>query len=98
MPVGFAAIMGETITLVGSSPQIMLNDLMQPFGLEPFSLFSVTPIGVVIVLCEIVYFLVSGRFVLPHRDENQNESVWADIDPLIYYPSWWSFLNRRIQL
>ena len=86
MPVGFAAIMGGTITLVGSSPLIMLNDLMRPFGLEPFSLFSVTPVGTAIVLSGIVYFMVFGRFVLPRRDESAVESGHASIDPLVYYP------------
>jgi di/tricarboxylate transporter len=86
MPVGFAAIMGGTITLVGSSPLIMLNDLMRPFGLEPFSLFSVTPVGAAIVISGIVYFIVFGRFVLPRRSASDSTSSPAAVDPLTYYP------------
>jgi di/tricarboxylate transporter len=65
MPVGFCAILGGTVTLVGSSPLILLNDLLVPFGLEPFGLFDVTPIGIALVASGILYFLVFGRFVLP---------------------------------
>ena len=65
MPIGFAAILGGTTTLVGSSPLILLNDLMKPLGLKPFGLFSVTPVGVCLVGLGIVYFLVLGRWVLP---------------------------------
>ncbi|MBW2145202.1 MAG: SLC13 family permease, partial [Deltaproteobacteria bacterium] len=45
MPIGFSAILGGTVTLVGCSPLILLNDLLVPFGLKPFNLFDVTPIG-----------------------------------------------------
>ncbi len=64
MPMGFAAIVGGTITLVGSSPLILLNDLL-PSDMEPFQLFDVTPIGLALLATVIVYFVVLGRFVLP---------------------------------
>ena len=74
MPMGFCAIMGGTITMVGSSPLILLNDLIQnsnrnlPPGantLDTFSLFSVTPIGLALLASSIVFFLLFGRFLLP---------------------------------
>lgn len=86
MPVGFSAIMGGTISLVGSSPLIMLNDLMQPYGLTPFSLFSVTPAGIAIVLTGIVYFILFGRFVLPKEKKETESRVAVAVNPLIYYP------------
>ncbi len=73
MPVGFCAILGGTITMVASSPLIMLNDLLDnanrslPPGdaMPDFGLFAVTPIGFALVATGLVYFLVFGRFVLP---------------------------------
>jgi di/tricarboxylate transporter len=65
MPIGFCAILGGTVTLVGSSPLILLNDLLAPFGLKPFGLFDVTPIGLALVAGGIVTFIFLGRFVLP---------------------------------
>jgi di/tricarboxylate transporter len=64
MPMGFAAIVGGTITMVGSSPLILLNDLL-PQGMEPFDLFDVTPVGLALLASAIVYFVVLGPFVLP---------------------------------
>jgi di/tricarboxylate transporter len=86
MPVGFSAIMGGTVTLVGSSPLIMLNDFLRPFGINPFSLFSVTPVGIAIVLTGIVYFIVLGKFVLPSEIESADQQLQEEGDPLIYYP------------
>lgn len=70
MPIGFSAILGGTITLVGSSPLILLNDLIIPFKLEPFSLFDVTPVGLSLVISGIIYFIIFGRFVLPKGSTN----------------------------
>jgi di/tricarboxylate transporter len=79
MPIGFSAILGGTLTLVGSSPLILLNDLLIPFGLEPFGLFDVTPIGIALVLSGIAYFVVLGPFVLPRPKANP-ESPAAEKD------------------
>ncbi len=83
MPVGFAAILGGTITLVGSSPLIMLNDLMAPFGLEPLNLYSVMPAGVALVVTGIVYFVLFGSHVLPKESKEDAEA--REALPLISY-------------
>ncbi len=69
MPIGFSAILGGTITLVGCSPLILLNDLLTPFNLKPFGLFDVTPIGLALVASGILCFVVLGRFILPQGDQ-----------------------------
>jgi di/tricarboxylate transporter len=68
MPVGFSAILGGTITLVGSSPLILLNDLLIPFDLKPFGLFDVTPVGLGITASGIACFILFGRFILPQGE------------------------------
>jgi di/tricarboxylate transporter len=75
MPMGFCAILGGTVTMVGSSPLILLNDLIltsnkalpadQQMG--TWDLFSVTPIGLALVATGIIYFVLAGRFVLPSQ-------------------------------
>lgn len=86
MPIGFSAILGGTVTLVGSSPLIMLNDLLKPFGIQPFRLFSVTPAGMAIVLTGIIYFVLLGRFILPRETQKGTHVVDTANDPLAYYP------------
>ncbi|MDT8439601.1 MAG: SLC13 family permease [Wenzhouxiangellaceae bacterium] len=74
IPIGFCAIVGGTMTMVGSSPLILLNDLILtsnrslPPGAEamrPFGLFSVTPIGVVLLAAALAFMLLLGRRLLP---------------------------------
>lgn len=80
MPMGFCAILGGTMTLVGSSPLILLNDLIVTANeelpadnqMQQFGLFSVTPVGIALVLTGILYFMIFGRWVLPktaNRDD-----------------------------
>lgn len=74
MPMGFCAILGGTMTMVGSSPLILLNDLIESANLhfpdnaipmEKFGLFAVTPVGVALVTTGIIYFLLLGKKILP---------------------------------
>jgi di/tricarboxylate transporter len=81
MPMGFCAIIGGTITLVGASPTILLNDLMVLGGekLKPFGLFSQTPIGICLLVAAIIYFLLLGRFVLPAASGEADKGVTASL-------------------
>ncbi|MES9961186.1 MAG: SLC13 family permease [Sedimenticola sp.] len=90
MPMGFTAILGGTMTMVGSSPLILLNDLIlasnqalpEAQQMETWGLFSVTPIGVALIATGIIYFVIAGRFVLP---KNKNESSTSAADPMSYF-------------
>ena len=83
MPMGFCAIIGGTITLVGASPTILLNDLIDQsnqLGLlgvqvEPLGLFTQTPIGVALVASAILYFILVGRFILPKSGGQEDASL-----------------------
>ncbi|MEZ5450487.1 MAG: SLC13 family permease, partial [Thiolinea sp.] len=82
MPMGFCAILGGTMTMVGSSPLILLNDLIlnvnkslpEQQQMGTFELFDVTPVGVVLVLSGILYFLLAGRWLLKSREQQDEGS------------------------
>lgn len=83
MPMGFCAIIGGTVTLVGASPTILLNDLIDQsnsLGLlgvrvEPLGLFTQTPIGLALVSAAIIYFIILGRFILPKGGGQEDASL-----------------------
>jgi di/tricarboxylate transporter len=89
MPMGFCAILGGTVTMVGSSPLILLNDLILTSNralpaaqqMDTWSLFSVTPVGLALVTTGIIYFVVAGRWVLPAS----NQSAMSKDDSMAYY-------------
>lgn len=73
MPMGFCAILGGTLTMVASSPLIMLNDLIANANqviapdqqMASFELFDVLPVGLALLAGGLLYFLVAGRWLLP---------------------------------
>jgi di/tricarboxylate transporter len=81
MPVGFAAILGGTISMVGSGPLILINDLLRNASLEPFGLFSVTPVGLTLLIAGIAYFLVFGKYILP--DSRIRDNIISDQEKMI---------------
>jgi len=75
MPMGFAAILGGNLSMIGSSPLIILNDLLGHSGLQKYHIFSVTPLGLVLLAVGILYLVNFGRLLLPSRVEtNQTMS------------------------
>jgi di/tricarboxylate transporter len=76
MPMGFCAIIGGCITLIGSSPLILMNDVMKISdpNVEPFGLFAVTPIGLALIVAALVYFVLFGRFILPSGQGDETGS------------------------
>ena len=83
MPMGFCAILGGTMTMVGSSPLILLNDLIIGVNssmpadkqMRTFELFSVTPIGIALIATGVIYFIIAGRFVLPATEEEGGDTA-----------------------
>ncbi len=90
MPMGFCAILGGTVTMVGSSPLILLNDLILTSNtalpadqqMKTLGLFSVTPVGLVLVTCGIIYFVLAGSKVLP---TTKSESSPSGSDAMEYF-------------
>ncbi|WP_037313541.1 SLC13 family permease [Ruegeria halocynthiae] len=88
MPMGFCAILGGTMTMVGSSPLILLNDLIASINgtlpaetqIDTFSLFSVTPVGICLLITGLLYFIIFGRFVLPTIDSPDGTSGNSTLD------------------
>lgn len=90
MPMGFTAILGGTMTMVGSSPLILLNDLILTSNkalptaqqMDTWGLFSVTPIGAALITAGILYFIIAGRYVLP---KTAIESGTMGTNPMEYF-------------
>ncbi|VAX12136.1 Transporter, sodium/sulfate symporter family [hydrothermal vent metagenome] len=83
MPMGFCAILGGTVSMVGSSPLILLNDLILTSNMalpadqqmHTWGLFSVTPVGLALVASGILYFIILGRFVLPSQAKDNGTTA-----------------------
>ena len=78
MPLAFASIMGGTCTLIGTSTNVAVSGYIAKAGMEPLSLFEVTPVGLVIVAIGVTYMMVVGKRLLPdHKEEESLTEEYA---------------------
>ncbi|MEX2471736.1 MAG: SLC13 family permease, partial [Gemmatimonadota bacterium] len=71
MPVSFASQMGGTLTLVGTSTNLLVAGLVLDLGLPRIRLFDVTAPGLVFTVIGVAYLLTVGRWLVPDRDSER---------------------------
>ncbi len=75
IPLAFASLMGGLTTLIGTSHNIIVSEAMRSYGLEPFSMFDYTPVGLAVTLAGIVFLIVFSSRLLPKRDQEEIPST-----------------------
>lgn len=65
MPLAYAASLGGTITLIGTTPHIVASGLLEKAGLEGFGFFEFTPIGLTLFLVGLIYIYFAAPKLLP---------------------------------
>lgn len=78
MPMAFASLLGGIVTLVGTSPNVIVARVRQELGGEPFRMFDFAPVGIVVAVAG-CFFLSLGYRLLP-RDRRGAVSLDQAID------------------
>jgi len=65
MPLSFAALVSGMVTLIGTTPNLVVSAELETKSLQPFGFFSFTPIGLSVLAVTIAYMWLVGRHLLP---------------------------------
>ena len=84
MPLAFASSMGGMMTLIGTPPNLVIQDVLVQAGHEPLSFFSFLPVGLLCLLTGIVVLLPLTRWFLSgKRKEDQAASSGKSLNELV---------------
>lgn len=67
MPMAFGSLLGGLVTLIGTPPNIIIATMRAEVTGAPFRMFDFTPVGALVAGGGLVFVVVAGRWLVPHR-------------------------------
>jgi len=84
MPLAFASILGGTITLIGTPPNIIIANYRARISGEPFSMFDFTPVGAAVTMVGLLFVAFLGWRLIPAaRRTKQDEGSLFEIEAYV---------------
>jgi di/tricarboxylate transporter len=75
MPLSFATLLGGTMTLIGTPPNLLVAGMRTRYAEAPFGFFDFAPVGIVITLAGIAFMILGARYLLPSDRRGQRSGL-----------------------
>jgi len=67
LPLSYAAIFGGTLTLIGTSTNLIVSSVMEEYNMIPFSMFEFTKLGLIFLVLGTLYNMIISKWFMPSR-------------------------------
>ena len=79
MPLSFVSILGGTVTLMGTTTNLVVHGEAMRRGFDDLGMFSITPLGLISLAVGLLFLFTAGRVLLPRRFQPPDLSARYDV-------------------
>ncbi len=99
MPMAFGSLLGGTITMIGTPPNIIIADLRREALGEAYGIFDFTPVGLTLAIVGLVFMWVFSRFLVPAKQSRDMSTSPYDVSSYLtelYVPAETSLVGETL--
>ena len=83
MPLAFAGSLGGMLTLIGTPPNLVIDETLTDAGFEPLSFFSFFPVGIIVIAIGIIVLMPLSRLFLSKKQNGKKKKMTKSLDDLV---------------
>ena len=83
MPLAFAGSLGGMLTLIGTPPNLVIDEVLTDAGFEPLAFFSFFPVGIIVIAIGIIVLMPLSRLFLSKKQNGKKKKMTKSLDDLV---------------
>lgn len=83
MPLAFAGSLGGMLTLIGTPPNLVIDEVLTEAGFEPLAFFSFFPVGIIVIAIGIIVLMPLSRLFLSKKQNGKKKKKTKSLDDLV---------------
>ena len=83
MPLAFAGSLGGMLTLIGTPPNLVIDEVLTESGYQPLAFFSFFPVGIIVIAIGIIVLMPLSKIFLSKKQSGKNKKQGKSLDDLV---------------
>lgn len=83
MPLAFAGSLGGMLTLIGTPPNLVIDEVLTEGGYQPLAFFSFFPVGIIVIAIGIIVLMPLSKIFLSKKQSGKNKKQGKSLDDLV---------------
>ena len=83
MPLAFAGSLGGMLTLIGTPPNLVIDEVLTESGYQPLAFFSFFPVGIIVIAIGIIVLMPLSKIFLSKKQNGKKKKQGKSLDDLV---------------